>query len=173
MTSWVGFCARPPSSEKSVKTLSPISNMPEAAANVAETTAEEEKPAEGERVGVEHPRQRRRAEAEVGVDARERDVHHGDVQHQHELGHEHDRDPRRGATGVRRQVAREVPLSVGVAGGQCEMTRELMSLSGPERRADVLCNGEVLRLEKLYGDTLRLASEVDPCAPMRSATGSG
>ena len=43
----------------------------ESAEDVAEPAAEQQQAAEGERVGVEHPRQRRRAEAEVGVDAGE------------------------------------------------------------------------------------------------------
>ena len=86
-----------------MKTASPISKTA-AAEDVAEAPAEEQQPAEGERVGVEDPRQRGRAEAEVGVDAGERDVHDGGVEHDHQLGDQDDRDAGGGAAGVRRQL---------------------------------------------------------------------
>ncbi len=148
----------------------------EAAADVAEATAEQEEPAEGERVGVEHPGQRGRAEAEVGVDARERDVHHGDVQHQHELGHEHDRDPRRGATGVRRQLGREVPLSLGVASGQCRRHGVVFLVWPRDEEPMYSVTEKFSAWRKLYGDTLRLASEVDHarrCAAQPGAADRG
>ena len=83
-----------------MKTARPISKSAEPAEDVAEAAAEEQQAAEGERVGVEHPRERGRAEAEVGVDARERDVHDGGVEDEHQLGDQHDRDAGGGAAGV-------------------------------------------------------------------------
>ena len=77
-----------------------------AAEDVPETAAEEQQAAEGEGVGVEHPGQPGRAEVEGVVDVRQRDVHDGRVEDQHQLGHEDDRDAGRGAAGVRRQVDR-------------------------------------------------------------------
>ena len=59
---------------------------PAAAEDVAEPAAEQQQAAEGERVGVHHPRQAAPAEAEVGLDVGQRDVHDGAVEHDHQLG---------------------------------------------------------------------------------------
>ena len=89
-----------------------------AAEDVAEAPPEEQEPAEGERVGVEDPREGRGAEGEVGVDARERDVHDRGVEHDHQLGDQDDRDAGGGAAGLRRQLGRElVPGSLREQGG--------------------------------------------------------
>ena len=80
----------------------------QATEDVAQSAAEEQQAAEGEGVGVEHPRQGRRSEGQVGVDAGERDVHDGGVEHDHQLGDEDDRDAGGGAAGVRRELGREL-----------------------------------------------------------------
>lgn len=58
---------------------------PAAADDVPRPPAEQEQPAEGDGVGVEHPGQALGGEAERVVDLGERDVHDGDVEDQHEL----------------------------------------------------------------------------------------
>nr|WP_274704599.1 hypothetical protein [Actinomadura geliboluensis] len=67
----------------------PRQQDPLAAVPVGGLPAEQQQPAEGERVGVDHPGQPGRAEAEPGGDLREPDVHHRQVQRHHEL---HDGD---------------------------------------------------------------------------------
>ena len=57
-----------------------------AAHDVAEAATEQEQSAEGQRVGVEHPRQRRGGEVQRALDVRQRDVHDGRVEHDHQLG---------------------------------------------------------------------------------------
>ncbi|MNC89451.1 hypothetical protein D3C83_53890 [compost metagenome] len=47
-------------------------------------TAQQEQTAEGERVGVDHPLQAARPEAETGGDLRQSHVHHGDIDGHHE-----------------------------------------------------------------------------------------
>ena len=60
-----------------------------AAEQVAEPAAEQERAAEEDRVGRDHPLQARLREAEVGLDRRQRDVHDRDVEDDHELcGHD-------------------------------------------------------------------------------------
>ena len=66
--------------EARVKTARPISNMRRRPKHVAEPAAEQQQAAEGEGVGVQHPGEPGRAEAEVGVDPGERDVHDGRVE---------------------------------------------------------------------------------------------
>ena len=55
---------------------------------VAGAGTEQQEPTEGERVGVDHPGQRRGAEVEGRLDVRQRDVHDRRVEHEHELGGE-------------------------------------------------------------------------------------
>ena len=93
--------------------------------DVSEPAAEEQQPAEGEGVGVEHPRQGGRAEAEVGVDAGEGDVHDGGVEHDHQLRDQHDRDAGGGAAGLRRELDGEAPgesEGIPAAAGRWSMT---------------------------------------------------
>src|SRR3954470_24189821 len=61
------------------------------------TPAEQQEPSEDQRVGVEHPRQALLGEADLVLDARQRDVHDGRVEHHHELGHRDDGEHRVGA----------------------------------------------------------------------------
>ena len=56
-----------------------------AAEEVAEPAAQEQEAAEEQGVGVDHPLEVRRVEAEVGADRGQRDVHDRRVQHDHEL----------------------------------------------------------------------------------------
>jgi hypothetical protein len=55
------------------------------AEQVGSAPAEQEQPAEGERVGGHHPLQVGEGEAEVGLDRRQRHVHDRNVEHDHEL----------------------------------------------------------------------------------------
>ena len=59
--------------------------QPALAVEVAEPPAEQEEPAVGEHVGVDHPHQRAVGEAEAALDRRQRDVHDRGVEHDHEL----------------------------------------------------------------------------------------
>jgi len=52
---------------------------------VAEPAAQQQEPAEGEQVGVDHPGQARLGEAEVLTDRRQRDVHDRRVEHDHQV----------------------------------------------------------------------------------------
>ena len=57
-----------------------------AAEQVGEAAAEQQQAAEGERVGGDDPLAVAVGEAEVGLGGRQRDVHDGRVEHDHELG---------------------------------------------------------------------------------------
>ncbi len=65
------------------------------AQHVSQTSAEQQQAAEGEAVGVEHPRQRGRAEMQIRGDVRQGDVHDRGIQHEHQLTDEHDPHPDR------------------------------------------------------------------------------
>ena len=64
--------------------------QPPVAVEVAEASAQEQAPAEGEQVGVHDPRERRLREAEVLPDRRQRDVHDGRVEHDHQASEAQD-----------------------------------------------------------------------------------
>ena len=147
-TSWVGVCARPPSSEKTVNMLSPISNIRSRPRTSPRRPPSSRRPAEGERVGVEHPRQRGRPEAEVGVDPRA-------------ARRSRRWRPARASAGPRarsrsrwrpgrrwRGARREGRAGSGWRGWCSRRKTRDGSCSGPERRAEVRCSGEVLRLEE-------------------------
>ena len=63
-----------------------------AAEDVAGPGAEQEQTAEGQRVGVLHPGEAGGGEAEVLVDARQRRDHHRDVEDDHQVAAEDDRE---------------------------------------------------------------------------------
>jgi len=58
---------------------------PPAAEQVAGATAEQQQPTKDEGVGVQHPRQTGRGEAERPMDVRQRDVHDRRIEHDHQL----------------------------------------------------------------------------------------
>ena len=64
----------------------PEDEHPPPAEDVTGTAAEQEQPAEGDRVGVHHPLQAAAGEAECLLDVREGNVDDGRVEHDHELG---------------------------------------------------------------------------------------
>ena len=68
-----------------------------AAEEVAEAAREQQQPAKRDQVRVHDPRERRLREAEVLLDRRQRDVHDGRVEHDHQHPHAEDdeRDPAR------------------------------------------------------------------------------
>ena len=74
----------------------PEQQHPLAAVPVGGLAAQQEQPAEGEGVGVDHPGHAHGAEAEAGRDLRESDVHDRQVQRHHELhdGHRGEDEPR-------------------------------------------------------------------------------
>ena len=74
---------------------------------VGRAPAEQQEPSEEQRVGVEHPRQVLLGEADVALDARQRDVHDARVEHHHELGHRDDGEHRVGARRLRTWPARD------------------------------------------------------------------
>ena len=59
---------------------------PLAPKHVREPAAEQQQPAEGQRIGGHHPLPVRIGERQVMLGGRQRDVHHGGVQHHHQLG---------------------------------------------------------------------------------------
>ena len=65
--------------------------------SVGRAPAEQQEPSEEQRVGVEHPRQVLVGEADVALDAWQRDVHDARVEHHHELDHRDDGEHRVGA----------------------------------------------------------------------------
>ncbi len=88
--------------------------QPLAAEQVAGASAQEQEPAEDQRVRVDHPLQARRREVKPLLDRGERHVDHGGVEHHHELrqaGDHEDQPP------VRRAVGRGVGRGRGRAVG--------------------------------------------------------
>ena len=63
-----------------------------AAEDVGEAAAEEQEAAEDDRVCADHPLQARFGKVEVGLDRRQRDVHDGDIEDDHELRDDDDRE---------------------------------------------------------------------------------
>ena len=87
---------------------------------IGQSTAEQDQPASREHVAVDHPGQAGPTESEVVLDVREGDIHHGDVEHQHELDQSDDAErlptmPIRGRVDTRR-VARAGGVPTGVCG---------------------------------------------------------
>ena len=128
--------------------------QPAAAEDVAEPAAEQQQAAEGEGEGVQHPGEGSRAEAQVGVDLGERDVHDRRVEDEHQLRDQHDRDAHRGAAGVVGEVGRAGRRPVG-SRASVEVMQEGPVLAG---WAEVLLIRRMAPLPPLrYGDSLRLA----------------
>jgi hypothetical protein len=71
-------------------------SQPGPAVHVGEPAAEQQEPAEGDRVGAHQPLQRRDGDVQAVLDRGQRDVDDREVQHDHELGHregEQQREP--------------------------------------------------------------------------------
>ena len=64
---------------------------PSAPEQIGDPAAEQQRPAEENRVGGDHPLQVRLREAEIRLDRRQRDVHDRDVENDHELGGDDER----------------------------------------------------------------------------------
>jgi hypothetical protein len=90
--------ASPPSREPEGEDGEAGDERAPSAEHVAEAAAEQQQPTERERVGVEHPGERRRREAEVGSDIGQGDVHDGHVENQHQLHREDQGQAHRRAT---------------------------------------------------------------------------
>ncbi len=86
-TSTVWLCASPHSSEAAVKIAEADHEDALAAEQVAEASGEQQQAAEGDQIGVDDPREARLGEAEVALDRRQRDVHDGGVEHDHQHPH--------------------------------------------------------------------------------------
>ncbi len=84
-------CESPQISEAPEKSAIPATNSRRRPSRSASAPAEQEEPAEHQRVGVQDPGQALLREADVALDRRQRDVDHGRVQDDHEL---RDRDQR-------------------------------------------------------------------------------
>ena len=80
--SWV--CARPHTSEAAVKTPRPHRNTRRLPDEVADAPGQEQQAAERDQVGVHHPGEVVLREVQVVLDGRQRDVHDGRVQHDHQ-----------------------------------------------------------------------------------------
>ena len=95
MISVVCESASPHAADASREQGDPGEEDPAAADQVAEPAAEQEEAAERDEVAVEHPRQARLAEVQVGLDPRQRDRDDRAVHDRHQLGHADDgeRDP--------------------------------------------------------------------------------
>jgi len=63
----------------------PGDQYPAAAQQVPGPAAEQQQPAEAERIGVDHPLQAARGEPQRPLDVRQRHVHDRDIQHHHQL----------------------------------------------------------------------------------------
>ena len=87
--------ANPPASEPSVKSAMPNDEDPPAPEQVAGPPAEQQQPAEGERVGVDHPFQVGTGKVQRVLDVRQRHVHDRGVEHHHQLrgGDHREREP--------------------------------------------------------------------------------
>ena len=104
-------CARPPTSEATANRTEPADEHAPAAEEVGEAPAEQQEAAEGERVGVDDPRQVVLVEVERAADRRQRHVHDRGVEDDHELrqGEQRQREP------------------LGAAGGAAVMCRMLLT----------------------------------------------
>ena len=135
--------ANPPASELKREQSDPRHERSPPAEQVAGAGAEEEEAAEGQDVGVEHPRERRAGEMEAALDVGQGDVHDGGVEHHHQLGGEDDAEDHR----------RVAAPPAGAPAGR--------GLTGPLTSAFPLVfwegSGSFLRL--VYGGCLRFASD--------------
>ena len=77
--------ARPASSEPIAKTARPDDEHAATTEHVGGAAAEQQEPAEDERVRADHPLQVLLRETEIHLDRRQRDIHDRDVEHHHEL----------------------------------------------------------------------------------------
>ena len=117
-SSAAGLGARPGKQRRAGEDDQPGQGEPPGAVAVRDPPAEQHEPAEQHRVGGHHPRQLGPGQAQRGADVRQRDVHHGDVEDQHQLGGGEQRErrpaprPRRpGGRGPARVTGAEVIAS--------------------------------------------------------------
>ena len=82
--------ARPQASEASVKSVTPARKMRRQPKRSPSAPAEQHEAAERQQVGVRDPGERLRAEAQVVLDRRQRDVHDRHVEHDHQIADAHD-----------------------------------------------------------------------------------
>ena len=148
------MAARPPTSELSGEQGDAGQEDAAPAEQVAGPGAEEQQPAEGEDVGVEHPRQPAAREAAAPLDVGQGHVHDGGVEHHHELGREddeeeHRRVPEAAPERPRRSGGRSWPLRARRARESWRALTSTFPLVS-------LVSGSFLRL--VYGGCLRLAS---------------
>jgi hypothetical protein len=74
----------PQASEATVNSVSPARKEPAVAVQVAEPAAQQQKAAEGQHVGIDHPDQRGLGEMQVGAYGRQGHVDDGGVEHDHQ-----------------------------------------------------------------------------------------
>ena len=90
--------ARPPTQGAEGEDRDADQEHPAAPEEISRPRPEEEEPAEGEDVGVDHPGKRAGREPEALLNVREGDVHDRRVQHHHQLSGEDHRQQDRSAT---------------------------------------------------------------------------
>ena len=129
--------AKPPTSEASGEEQDAGHEDAPAAVDVAEPAAEQQQAAEGQRVGGDDPLEPGTAEAEGALDVRQRDVHDGGVEDDHELGGgDHDERQAQAARDVGRTVhGRRVGLRV-VRGDAVSAARRVLRSWDDSRREE-------------------------------------
>ena len=90
MTSTANDGAAPPRADAAANATSAIRNVSLAPDDVADAAAQQQQAAERQGVGGDDPLPLAVVEAEVGLRGRQRDVHDGGVEHDHQLGDRHD-----------------------------------------------------------------------------------
>ena len=85
-TSSTGSWASPPARDAAEKAIRPGHEHPAAAEQVGGPAAEDQQPAERDRVPGHHPLRRRGREAQLALDGGQRHVHDAEIQHDHERG---------------------------------------------------------------------------------------
>ena len=131
-----------------------------AAEEIGGAPAEEEESGEGQRIGVDHPLQAARREAEVVADRRQGDVDHRDVEDDHELAEADEQQHQPGRRGEPR------PDRAGDPWSRCR------SPSVHSSRSWALCRGKV-RCGSYHGSSMTVklpaASEAAPPRPQPAA----
>ena len=135
-TSHVSVVARPFRSDAKLKIATPARNSRRRPNRSPARPPSSRKPPNDERVAVDHPLQVRGAEAEVGLDRRQRDVHDGRVEHDHELreAHDHEHEPAVALAGRGQLGDSHAPTSWGAGSGGRPTYQRARRPGGPPGR---------------------------------------
>ena len=139
-TRTVSSGAKPIARLENPNTITPNRNMAPAPEDVAEPAARHEQHGEGQRVGVDRPLERRQRSVQVALDRRQRDVHDGVVEHDHEQreAHRAERPPAAvlvvdQAVAVGEDAARSLVVPFRSAGGDVRRARAVCSSAAAKR----------------------------------------